>query len=222
MTENRFIFQTPNQDCHHTQKEQIAGNNKGKSNPVIEQQSLQAFAQEIDCSSSKNCNSGGQNPTQFPAIANCCPQPTKNQSSVVAENIQLQNPQYAYATNAEQVTQQKMLFFLLNNRTLSCFSCLITVCFHKTTISFLIKLLCNFHHFILRVKLRNKRTNNLWLNFTHEEQFCLTICNFIKIKLPLAFQHLQCTSVQMYQILLTHRHKATQKQFVTQTLSQAI
>ena len=84
------------------------------------------FAQETDCSPSKNFNSGSQNPTQFPTNANSCPQPTENQSSVVAENIQLQNPQYTYATNAEQVTQQKnvglpaeqqnpQLFLQLNN-----------------------------------------------------------------------------------------------------------
>ena len=36
-----------------------------------------------------------------------------------------------------------MLFFLLNNKILNCFSSLITACFHKTTISFLIKLLCD-------------------------------------------------------------------------------
>ena len=110
MTENRFIFQTPNQACHDTQKENIARYNKGKSNPVIQQKSLQAFAQETDCSPSKNFNSGSQNPTQFPTNANSCPQPTKNQSSVAAENIQLQNPQYTYVTNAEQVTQQKIVF----------------------------------------------------------------------------------------------------------------
>ena len=48
VTENRFISQTPNQACHDTQKEQIARYNKGKSNPVIQLQSLQAFAQETD------------------------------------------------------------------------------------------------------------------------------------------------------------------------------
>ena len=55
------------------------------------------------------------------------------------------------------------MLFLLTNRIFNCFSRLITVCFHKTTISFLIKLFCNFHHFLLRVTLRNKRTNNLLL-----------------------------------------------------------
>ena len=73
VTENRFKFQTPNQACHDTQKEQIARYNKGKSNPVIQQQSLQAFAQETDCSSSKNFNSGSQNLTQFPTNANSFP-----------------------------------------------------------------------------------------------------------------------------------------------------
>ena len=185
---------------------------------------MQVFAQEPYCSPSKNFNSGSQYPTQFPTNANSCPQLTKNQSSVVAESIQLQNPQYTYATHAEQVTQQKNVFFLLNNRILNCFSSLITVCFHKTTISFLIYLHCNFHHFLLKVTLRNKRTNKLCLNFAHNQHFCLTICKFIKVKLPLTFQHLQCPSVQMYQISLTHRHKATQNKtnFVTQTMSQAI
>ena len=107
VTENRFIFQTPNQACHDTQKEQIARYNKGKSNPVIQQHSLQAFAQETDCSPSKNFNSGRQYPTQFPTNANSCTQPTKNQSSVVGGNIQLQNPQYTYATHAEKVAQKK-------------------------------------------------------------------------------------------------------------------
>ena len=107
VTEIRFIFQTPNQACHDNQKEQIARYNKGKSNPVIQQQSLQAFAQETDCNPNKNFNSGSQYPTQFPTNANSCPQPTKNQSSGVSENIQVQNPQYTYATHAEQVTQQK-------------------------------------------------------------------------------------------------------------------
>ena len=85
VTENRFKFQTPKQECHDTQKEQIARYNKDKSNPVIQQQSLQAFAQDIDCRPRKNFNSGSQNPTQFPT--NSCPQPTKNQSSVVTEDI---------------------------------------------------------------------------------------------------------------------------------------
>ena len=44
-TENRFMFQTPNQACHDTQREQTANNNKNNLNPVIQQQSLQAFAQ---------------------------------------------------------------------------------------------------------------------------------------------------------------------------------
>ena len=44
VTENRFIFRTPNQACHDTQKEQIAKNNKSNSNLVIQHQSLQAFA----------------------------------------------------------------------------------------------------------------------------------------------------------------------------------
>ena len=119
---------------------------------------------------------------------------------------------------------KKMLFSLLNNRILNCFSSLITVCFHKTTISSLIKLLCNFHHFLLKVTLRNKRTKKLWLNFAHNQQFCLTICKIIKIKLPLTFQHLQCPLVQMYQISLTHRHRAMQNKtkFFTQTKSPAI
>ena len=215
VTENRFIFHTPNQACHDTQKEQIARYNKGKPNPGTQQQSLQAFAQETDCSPSKNFNSGSQYPTQFPKNANSCPQPTKNQSSVVAENIQLQNPQYTYATHAEQVSQQKMLFSLLNNRILNCFSSLITICFHKTTISFLIKLLCNFHHFLLSVTLRNKQTNNLYLNFAHNQHFCLTICKIIKVKLPLSVQHLQCPPVQMYQISLIHRQKATQNKILS-------
>ena len=107
VTERGFIFQTSNQACHDTQKEQIARYNKGKSNPVIQQLSLQAFTQETDCSLSKNFNTGAQNPTQFPTNANSCPLPTKNQSSVVAENIQLQNLQYTNAANAEQVTQQR-------------------------------------------------------------------------------------------------------------------
>ena len=107
VTEKIFIFQTPNRDCHDTQKERIARNNKSKSNPVIQHQSLQAFAQDIDCIPSKNFNTGSQDPTQFPTNANSCPQPTKNQSKVVAETLQLQIPQYAYATHAEQVTQQK-------------------------------------------------------------------------------------------------------------------
>ena len=73
------------------------------------------------------------------------------------------------------------MFTLLNNRILNCFSSLITVCFHKTTI---IKLLCNFHHFLPRVTIRNKRTNNLWLDSAHNQQFCLTICKIIKINAP--------------------------------------
>ena len=39
------MFQTPNQACHDTQREQTAKTNKNKLNPVIQQQSLQAFAQ---------------------------------------------------------------------------------------------------------------------------------------------------------------------------------
>ena len=80
LTENRFIFQTPNQANHDTQKEQIARYNKNKSNYVIQQQSLQTFAQETDSSPSKNFNSGSQYPTKFPTNANSCPQPPKNQS----------------------------------------------------------------------------------------------------------------------------------------------
>ena len=83
-TENIFILQTPNQACHDTQKEQIVKYNKSKSNHEIQQQSLQAFAEEIDKNPSKNFNSGSQNRTQFPTNATSCPQPTKNQSSVVA------------------------------------------------------------------------------------------------------------------------------------------
>ena len=107
VTENRLKFQTPNQACHDTLKEQIARYNRGKSNSVIQQQSLQAFAQETYCSPSKNFNSGSQYPTQSPTNANNCPQPTKNQSSVDAENLQLQNSEYTYATHADRVTQQK-------------------------------------------------------------------------------------------------------------------
>ena len=70
---------------------------------------MQAFAQETDCSPSKKFNSGSQKPTQFPTNKNSCPQPTRNQSSIVAENIHLQNPQYIYATNADQVTEQKIV-----------------------------------------------------------------------------------------------------------------
>ena len=72
---------------------------------------------------------------------------------------------------------------------------------------------------------RSSQTNrNLWLNFAHSHQFCLTIRKNIKIKLPLILQQLQCPSMQKYQNLLTHRHKATQNKtnFVTQTLGQAI
>ena len=110
---------------------------------------------------------------------------------------------------------KKMLFSILNNRILNCFSSLITICFHKTTISFLINLLCNFHHFLVSVTLRNKQTNNLCLNFAHNQHFCLTICKIIKVKLPLCVQHLQCPSVQMYQISLTHRQKATQNKILS-------
>ena len=97
VTENRFLFQTPHQACHDTQKEQTAKNNENKSNRVIQQLPLQAFAQfaqEIDLNQSKNFNQGSQNPAQFPAKAKSCPQPTRNQSSAVVENIQLQTPQY--------------------------------------------------------------------------------------------------------------------------------
>ena len=62
VTENRFIFQTPNQACHDTQKDQIPRYNKGKSNSVFQQQSLQAFAPETDCSLSKNFDLGNQEP----------------------------------------------------------------------------------------------------------------------------------------------------------------
>ena len=140
-------------------KEQFAKSKKSISNHVIQQQSLQAFALEIDCSPSKNFNSGNQNPIQFPTNANRCPQPTKKQSSVVAENSQFQNPQYIYARNAEQSTNQttkKMLLVRLNNSIPSCFSNLITVCFHKTTISFLIKL---FAVFIISPSELHSRTN---------------------------------------------------------------
>ena len=65
VTENRFTFQTPNQACHDNQKEQIARYNKGKSNPVIQQQSLQAFAQEIDCSPSKSSTQELRTPLNF-------------------------------------------------------------------------------------------------------------------------------------------------------------
>ena len=45
-----------------------------------------------------------------------------------------------------------MLFFLLKNRILNCFSSSKEVCFQKATISFLIKPLYNFHYFLLRVE----------------------------------------------------------------------
>ena len=63
---------------------------------------------DINEGSQLHCNLEQQkSSTAKPTNANSCPQPTKNQSSVVAENIQLQNPQYTYATYAERVTRQK-------------------------------------------------------------------------------------------------------------------
>ena len=61
---------------------------------------------ELIAAQTRNSNQEVKNPLNFQQMR-IVARSQKNQSTVVAEKIQLQNPQYTYATNAEQVTQQK-------------------------------------------------------------------------------------------------------------------